>query len=248
MRVLILFCFISSFSLMSQVELKPIVSLSNTNSFYVFHKSFKTDYIERSFLGVNTKLGMNLSMRKGEFNFFGNYQLSGSFIPSDFFGNLFNKKFFKYRSHFVGVGISYYFFKKNKRFAPYVSFVISSEVSTNSKLAFLNDAYGFRDYPLLSNGYPSPNTDYWSYFYISTPFISSFTGGYAFEINKDFNIRLGVGYGLRKMETKYLEWEENEDVNEKLKTISSENHYFHMLDVQLGLSYSFSFKNKAKPQ
>lgn len=244
MRVLILFCFISSFSLMSQVELKPIVSLSNTNSFYVFHKSFKTDYIERSFLGVNTKLGMNLSMRKGEFNFFGNYQLSGSFIPSDFFGNLFNKNFFKYRSHFVGVGISYYFFKKNKRFAPYVSFVISSEVSTNSKLAFLNDAYGFRDYPLLSNGYPSPNTSYWSYFYISTPLICSITGGFSFRIGENVDINFGVGYGLRKMRTKYAEWKEDEDVYSKLKESSIRTNYFHMLDVQLGLTYSFSFKPK----
>jgi hypothetical protein len=233
---------------MSQVELKPVVSISNTNSFYVNHKTFKTDYIERSFLGVNTKLGMNLSMRKGEFNFFGNYQLSGNFIPSDFFGNFLNKKFFKYRSHFIGGGISYCFFNKNKRFAPYISFIIANEVSTNSKFAYLNDSFGFRDYPLLDNGYPSPYQDYWSYFYISTPLICSFTGGYAFQINKNFNVKLGVGYGLRKMKTKYAEWKEDEDVYVKLETIRTETHYFHMLEVQLGLSYSFSFKNKSKPQ
>ncbi|RFC54067.1 hypothetical protein [Brumimicrobium aurantiacum] len=246
-ETLILFCFISSLHVLTQVELKPVVSISNTNSFYVFHKSFNTTYIEQSFLGINTSLGMELSTKKSKINFFVNYQLSGNFIPSDFFGSILNKKFFKYRSHFLGGGGAI-IFNRNTRFSPYISFLISSEVSTNSRSAYLNDSYGFRDYPLLLNGYPSPKTEYWSYFYISTPFISSVTGGYTFKINKNFNVNLGVGYGLRIMKTKYAEWKEDEDIYEKLKKVPSETHYFHMLDVQLGLAYSFSFKNKPKPQ
>jgi uncharacterized membrane protein YeaQ/YmgE (transglycosylase-associated protein family) len=74
--------------------------------------------------------------------------------------------------------------------------------------------------------------------------VGALIGGFVFQINKNFNIKLGAGYGLRKMKTKYAEWKEDEDVYVKLETIPTETHYFHMLDVQLGLSYTFSFKNK----
>ena len=245
---LILFCFISSLSLMSQVDLKPVVSISNTNSFYVFHKFFNTDYIEQSFLGVDASLGLELSTKKSKINLFGSYQLSGSSTLNAFLEDLFIGQTFNYRSHFIGGGISYYFLKKDKRFLPYVSLIISGEVSTNSKLAFLNDSFGFREYPLLDTWDPMTNTKYWSYFYVSTPLIGSLTGGCVFRVNKNINIKLGAGYGLRKMKTKYAEWYEEENVYKKLETISTETHYFHMLDVHLGLTYSFSLKNKPKPQ
>lgn len=228
----------------SQLAVKPIISVSSTNSSYV---NLST-YIEHSFFGINVKPGIKLSLNMGELFVSGSYQLSGSYNPNNFF----NEKLFKYRSHFIGGEVSYHIFKNKKRFSPYISIFLASEVSKNSKNTYLNESFGYRDYPFIyesifSPGYP-PKITYWSYFYISTPFIGSLTGGCVFRASKDININLGVGYGLRWMKTKYAEWQKNEDINKKLKTISSKNDYFHLLDVQLGLSYSFPLKKTSKSE
>lgn len=249
---LIVFCFISSLSLRSQVELKPVISISNTNSSYVLREAFNTDYIFQSFYGINSKFGLEYSMNKGSFYAYGIYQYSGSYFRDSFFDYLFDGKLFKNRSHFLGGEIEYQFYNSGKRFRPFISLMLSKEVSTNSEYAYLSEGFAFIFSPMsyesiLTSGYPIKVT-YYSHFYMETPFIGSLTGGFVFRAKDNFSIKLGAGYGLRIMKTKYTEWKEDEDIYEKLKKVPSETHYFHMLDVQLGLAYSFSFKNKSKPQ
>lgn len=157
------------------------------------------------------------------------------------------------RNHFLGATLRYIFKERSKRFRPFIQFSIRSEIGTNYKNGYLMDEEFIpRFNPVIVYHTPPANQkpydiDYlYSHFYHSTPFIGSFLFGYNLKVIENLHLNLALGYGFRIMKIKYAEWTENEDVYEKLRTIPTTNNLSQMIDLQLGLTYAFSFKKKSE--
>lgn len=151
------------------------------------------------------------------------------------------------RSHFVGLSLKYTFNKGKEVVKPFISIQVLTEVGSNFENGYL--IYGSFIPSQTKSGqqsYGSGNILLASNFYNSTPLISRALGGINIEFSKHISLNLAVGYAYRMMKVKYAEWKEGEDVYEKLETIPTENISSHFLDVQLGLSYTFSRRNKPK--
>jgi hypothetical protein len=155
------------------------------------------------------------------------------------------------RSHLIGASLKYIFRERNKKVRPFLKIAVLSEVYSNYK----NGLLVFNEYipkvePSFSYIDPTPAGEdpavdyYYSHFYYSTPLVSSFLGGVDIKLIKNLDLNIALGYDFRIMKVKYAEWTENEDVYEILRTIPTTNNLSQMIDVQLGLTYTFSFKKK----
>ncbi|PKR81844.1 hypothetical protein CW751_00455 [Brumimicrobium salinarum] len=155
------------------------------------------------------------------------------------------------RIHLIGASSKYIFREHNKKVRPFLKIAVLSEVYSNYK----NGLLVFNEYfpkvePSFSYIDPTPGGEdpavdyYYSHFYYSTPLVINFLGGVDIKLIKNLNLNIALGYDFRIMKVKYAEWKENDNVYDKLKTIPNENINSHMLDVQLGLTYAFSFKKK----
>ncbi|RFC53091.1 hypothetical protein [Brumimicrobium aurantiacum] len=222
----------------SQVKVKPVLNIHGASEVLCLNSYSRNEIDDTALrlLGLNLNPGIQLQTNSGTFGMLFNYQYS-------VFTNLYD--FTRYRNHMIGGVIQYSLYSEIKRFRPYFSIEVKSEIATNSKNAYMDDYYVPHSLTYSSDfNHDGSYVFYKSRIYQSTPLVSSLIMGGDFRIIENLHLKFGFGYKLRLMKTKYAEWELGEDVNEKLKTTPNENHYFHMLDVQLGLSYSFTFKPK----
>lgn len=239
----------------SQVTIKPSVGIyqSGTFPFSMVVNEFLNvkETIDDAFISSTLKAGIELDLKTGSIDILGIFKHSGTVRYGSLFSHIYDKN-----NQFLGGAIKYkYNLKKIKRPFYLFTFISSlANISTNYQNTYLNEGYGTTNsIPLIFYTSSEPSSglkkDYASWFYCSTPFTLNLSFGIDFQLIKGLFISLSAGYEYRYMRTKYAEWGEGEDVNEKLRTISSTKHYFHMLDVQLGLSYTFNFhKDSPQPQ
>lgn len=242
--ILLIFCLYSITGL-SQIRINPSIEIFNSYSFINLNylSSTDKDATLTNFYSFGLGIGVQLQMQSSDLKIYSTYQVTGM---DEFFDP------FKYRSQFLGGLVEYCFNNQSKRFRPYLSLLVTSEVATNSENIYLQDDYTFHSFPYEtiysygSHGGPPYLTTFFSDVYISTPFVGSLTAGCDLRIMKNLQLNLGLGYSLRIIKTKYAEWGEEDDVNVILKSKTAENHYFHMLNVELGFSYIFSFHKNSK--
>lgn len=228
--LILFFCFSKTIGI-SQVKIKPVIDVHGALEVLCLPVFSNTDL---RVLGLNLNPGIQSQTNSGTFSVLFNYQYSAL---SDLY------HFSHYRNHMIGGILQFSLYNEIKRFRPYFSITVKSEIATNATNAFVNDYYVPKLVTYSSDFTPDGSYIYYtSKFYQSTPLVSSLIAGCDFRVIENLNLKLGFGYKLRIMKTKTAGWDKYEDVYEKLKTISSESHYFHMLDVQLGLSYSFPLK------
>ena len=74
--------------------------------------------------------------------------------------------------------------------------------------------------------------------------------GVDFQLIRNLNLTVELGYGFRVMKIRYKKWGANQqepasDLSDKysLKDVN----FLHCIDFELGISYAFSFKKKEKP-
>lgn len=226
----------------SQMKIKPVIGVYGTSEVFCLNILGKEedDATDLRLLGLDLNPGIKLQTNSSTFSVLFTYQYNA-------FSDLYY--FSQYQNHMVGGEIQLSLLNESKRFRPYFSVAVNSEIATNTKNAYVNDYY-VPEPVAYSHDFASDGfyIYYDSRFYQSTPIVASIITGCNFRIKEELHIKLGFGYKFRTMETKYAGWEQDENVYEKLKTIPSEKHYFHMLNAQLGLTYTFSLKNKPKPQ
>ncbi len=250
--LIILIC-VFSCVLFSQTETRIFIDLAGNNSSnVVFGKGFSTlklgitSGVQLDFNSVSETIGISYQ-RENNFEF----EKYGYVSPN-----------FTYKSNFLGISNNLLFLSPKKRFRPLVKINILTEIKSNYKGGFLWDndrgnLLTLENYNITPSSQkittsPSPNNPaghyYTSNFYHSTPFVGSLLVGCDIRLVKNLHLNLSLGYGLRVMKTQNTQWINGEDVSQKLKTSPIETHYFHMLDCQFGLNYTFSFKKKQKTE
>ena len=260
MRNLLILILLSYSSLtLSQEKIQLVTGLSGS-----FSKEVLSNYNSQEYGGIGFDFGARFHQKKSDLDISIVYQFSSNMFydyafdsinnqgkPVDSDGNSINAYKSLLRSHFVGGTLKYIFREREKRFRPFIKISALTEISTNYKNGYLMDYELIpKEEPSKYSYYTSPGykVSYYSYLYQSTPFVGSFQIGCDIRLIKDLHLNLSLGYGLRYMKTKYVEWKENEDFHEKLNSIPIEKHISNMLDIQLGLSYAFSFHKKEKAQ
>jgi hypothetical protein len=262
MRGLILILLvINTFVVFSQEKLQLVTGFSGS-----FEKEVLSNSASQLYGGIGLDAGVRFNRNKGSLDVLLNYQFSSNVTyrypydsisidnqKTEHYDAAGNRIRFPYRSllrsHFVGLSLKYNFKKERKIVNPFISIQVLTEVGSNFKDGFLiygsfipsqtktgQQSSGFGDIFLASN------------FYNSTPLVGSALGGVNIEFCQNTSLNIAVGYAYRMMKVKYAEWKEDEDVYKKLQSIPTENVFSHFLDVQLGFTYVFSFKNKPKPQ
>ncbi|MCO5268472.1 MAG: hypothetical protein M9897_06225 [Brumimicrobium sp.] len=239
-RVLILFIFIFLCNnLKAQVEVRPMVGVSEQFSMYNIITTLITDKIEEPIPRLQTfkKVGVLISTKKV------NHLISGIYgfelIPGDW----------KYLSHLLGISYGTRF-QKDKKFGFILSINGYSQIHNNYHLTFMRNEYDGsfiikpQSYKLNLGSHGGPYiTHYYSHFYISTPFVGGVLAGVDYKVFDGFHINLSVGFGMRIMKTKYAEWNEGDDYYKKLETTPEKTHYLSTMDFELGVSYAIPMKS-----
>ncbi|MBW7868711.1 MAG: hypothetical protein H3C31_10335 [Brumimicrobium sp.] len=157
---------------------------------------------------------------------------------------------YTFQSHLLGIAYEFQLLNKDKKVRPFARFNILTEVGSNYKNGFM---LGYNPYPTYShtpqfNGSHGSISGYInsSGFYVSTPLLTTLSVGVDFKIVEEFHINIGLGSGIQAMKYKYLKWNDGEDYKEKLKTIPEELKFFHIINANIGLSYSIPIKSNRK--
>lgn len=157
-----------------------------------------------------------------------------------------------YKGHYIGVALEKYFLNDERRFRPCFKASFMSEVLSNRKEGFLRDAsFATSDSHTSYKVYHGKSTYYTfnsSSFYYSTPFFGTASLGFDVRLIKDLHLSFSLGYGLQIMRYKYLEWKNDADYRELLKSSPMKSKMLHYVNAELGLRYEFSFKKESKPQ
>jgi len=239
-----LFSLLFSFLSFSQEKIQLVTGFSGS-----FSKEIRSNTSSQIFGGLDLDLGVKLSNKKsGELFFCLTYGFSSNFMSYNTYGGVYDEDLYTYkinslqRNHFLGVSLKYLFLNIEAKYRPFIDIKILSEISSNYKngrlmennLIPMNHPYGTGQFP----------TPFYSTLYHSTPFVGSAVLGCDFRLIESLHLNLGIGYGFRIMKTKYASWYENEDLNVVAQDKPTKNIRSHMIDLQLGLTYAFSLKNK----
>ena len=236
MKSLTLFLFSLLFSLLSfsqENKTKMSVQLSNGSFTRIF------DNYSNHYNLTKIDFGLNFQRPKGDFYFYATYGYKTNIISSE--DKALGNTQFAYKSHMIGGSFAYHLLSNQKKVRPYLGLCILSEVATNYKDGFMSRMnYGIINYYTYLTVYPY--NSYNSNFYQSTPLLGTISLGCDFRLSKDVRLNFSMGYSLRKMKYKYLEWYDGDNYREMLKNVPVESKMFHHINAQLGLNYSFSLK------
>ncbi|MBN9293184.1 MAG: hypothetical protein J0G96_04305 [Flavobacteriia bacterium] len=209
----------------SQKNINLMIGISNTYSLNIM-PTFN------SYSGTNISVGSQIETKKGNFNILGTYQFSGNYSRGTVFS---------LQSHLLGIIFQYRILSNKRRFSPFFEIKGLTEVGTNYKNGYMSIDYWF---PSI---YPEEFSKwvYSSRFYVGTPFVGNLLLGCDIRLTGGLHLNISAGYGLRVMQTRYADWlydpvPPKEEIYKK--PVKTRN--FQMLDVQLGISYAFSFKKK----
>lgn len=257
-KSILFFCLTLLFSYngLSQKREKYKLNVKSDFGYSIFNpleNIFKVPSSYDSYNYLELKMGINLPLNKSALNINVSYRLER--ISYGIFWNSHT-----YHSHNLGIELDY-LFNKDRWISPLLSMQFLTQIHASYKLQFItNSLSDTPDSYIETNDYYENQTKYYSKFYIGSPFISNILGGVAFRPFKGFHINLSAGFGFRVIRTKYAEWSSGvwkdkeptweEEMPNKEKLLSDKpirNHFFMMLNFQLGISYNFSFhKNSTK--
>ncbi len=224
MRILIISFFLFSSAIgVAQTE---EVNLAIQTSYSLYVSSNRSKNYGNSYNSVKGDLGINFKIKKTDLYFYLTYDFN--WIA-------------KYEGHYLGISFEQHFRSKKSSFRTYYGITILSEVNSNHNNGFITDSsFKIRDHFLTSKGY-YPNYYNSSGFYYGTPLFSAFSIGVDFRLLRGLYISLELGYGLKLIRYKYLEWKDYEDYHELLKDIPMKSKMLHYVNAELGLRYEFSF-------
>ncbi|PKR81841.1 hypothetical protein CW751_00440 [Brumimicrobium salinarum] len=234
MKTLALFIFSVLCSLLSfsqENETKMSAQLSNSTFSRVFtntHDLYNLTKID---------LGINFQRAKGDFYLFVTYGLNTNLLLSS--QKSAGLTVFSYKSHMFGGSFEYHLLSIQRKVRPYFGMSILSELATNYKDGFMTpNSFYIINKPLnsMTNSYLFNISN----FYQSTPFLGTLSLGCDFRLSKVVRLNFSMGYSLRKMKYKYLEWYDGDNYREMLKNVPVESKMFHFINAQLGLNYTFS--------
>ena len=199
--------------------------------------------------------GWSKDVQKGTLSIEGIYCFNANYGNEnhDFFG-FDQSPSFSFKTHNFGIAVKYTFLNSDKyRFRPFAELMGYAPIIDKNKHRFFSESFFATPAPVETLGsYGSPTYEFYSNFYESTPFVGSALLGCDFRIVQHLHATVGIGYGIRVMKTKYIEWHEWEDevgttdLEKLLKTAPVTTHIFHLLDVQVGIYYGIGFGKKGK--
>lgn len=225
--VFLLTLFISFCSFCQENKLQVIVGITN-----VFSREESYNVYLRK--GIYT--GGRWKLKSGIIGIYGMYQFTNyNSRPS------FN---FDFQSHLLGGAVEYRILNANKRISPFISISLLSEISTNYKYKYLNIDHWYPMSEPFETTTSNPTKEYYyARFYESIPFYTSFLVGCDVILSKNLGVNLGAGYGLTQMNTKWNYWGGAKELSkEQIEALSINTDWFDMLDIKLGVTYTFSVK------
>lgn len=249
--LVILFNFTFNFA---QREIQPELGFSGTTALFGYfmgrYHDISSGVIDRritnsknGYIGFNTRVGARIQMNDKSLLLAGQYQWIST--QDDF-----NRKEI-FTSNLLGINAEFRFFDKNK-VRLFLNAQILSEIYSAYKGKYLqeNTYRPISQYPF--SPYTNQTTQtFRTNVYQGTPLIGNFSIGANAKIINQLSLNFSVGYGLRilKSQEAILTYVESISLTEPTSTylMRKPNHLmFHMLNVELGLSYAFSTSKKDK--
>ncbi|RFC53093.1 hypothetical protein [Brumimicrobium aurantiacum] len=219
----------------TQLKIKPVIQL---------FQSLHSKIITESTVGV----GFNIPFNTGGVSLLFQYQYGGNW-KSSVKHQIVDMYTLDY--HLLGGEIKYRLFDQSSFYSPTLSIALSTEIHSNYKGGYLDShgilerGYSFRPTNVAQDGElggPTVGNNKWySYYYISTPLISSFSIGNEFRVIEGLYVNLDIGISFRSIKVGYKEWHKSDPEPEpNYIPISTENDRIMMFDLELGLRYVFS--------
>lgn len=216
---------IVSFQIKSQVRVKGLIGFESRYEFEPFGNTNLFSSLPEIGCEINSSLRLSLG-----------YKYSLNVFGSSFY----TRKRPNYQ--FLLLKTSYLFNKSERRFSPILSMDFGTQIFSNYKYGFLDvDRYYPFDALYGTDQYPGTFVKS-SNFYCSTPFLGSVNGGISIKLFPDLDLNILAGYSLRVIRFKYLKNLELENYQSRLEKAQDQTHISHMLNIQLGLTYTFAFK------
>lgn len=216
-----------------QNQPKVFVDLSNMIS----HRAYRTNYNV-----TNLSIGTRFVLKNNSIDISGVYRFSGNISRS-------GATKFQFKSHLLGGMISYNLWHEDRRFRPFVSVALFTEIATN-----------YIDGPLEQNfhlpiryfsGYSEA---YSADFYQGTPIAGNLLFGFNFRVISTLYVNAAFGVGMERVKTKFAEWynmeysEWNNDPNLIIEAMlagkPTKVRTGYSYNLKFGVKYVFSFKKK----
>jgi len=201
-------------------------------------------------------LGVNLPLTKGNISFLLQYKYGGNWETTDL--KYQKVEMYSLDYHLIGGEIKYRVLDQFKLYSPTIHISLSTDIASGYRGGYLQSIGVFKNERFYSfepsnspqtGGLISPNQNY-AYYYISTPLIASLMIGNEFKIIENLHVSLGLGFSIRSVKVGYKEWYNSQpEPKPDLKSPSalSNTDKIKMLDLKLGLSYTFPFKKISQP-
>ncbi len=139
-------------------------------------------------------------------------------------------------------------FLNNTVIRPLLALSITSEIATNYKGKYLHDLY----YDPANYYVNTHKIEYvTANLYLGTPLVIHSFLGFNLNASKKVSLNFLIGYGCRVLKGRKVlhTFDPNFSKSKPIKTEVTGKVFsapFHMIDLQFGLSYTFSFKKKDK--
>lgn len=204
-----------------QTKFKGIIGVEGRYTFEPFGNNEFPSFSCELGLGINEQLRVSLSYKQSTSLSLGFYTRESP----------------KYHSLYFKT--SYLFNKKNKRLSPILSLDFGTQIFSNYKHGFL-DVEDFHPQDALYGTDYHPGTFVnESNFYYSTPFFGSLNGGITIRVFSELYLNILAGYTFRMLNYKYLNDLELDNYQLRVLSAPIRTHYFHLLNAQFGLIYTF---------
>ncbi|RYM33875.1 hypothetical protein ERX46_07890 [Brumimicrobium glaciale] len=219
-----------SISSFAQSQTKMIIEINKSISKEIF-----TDDSDQLYRSFNLAVGPQFEKQWGSIEIKASYIMSTADWPNNFI---------QFQSHFLGGAIKYVIMNKDKRFRPFIEINLFTEIATNYKDGYLRLYQLTPTDKAYDNNYNNYNGGYSSNFYDSTPFLGKYLVGMDVRLSRNLNLGVAVGFTKRKMLYRTKSWNSNnaDKVFDDLNNYPTIESRPNMLELQLGLKYSFGFK------
>lgn len=231
----------------AQMEINPTISIAETVSLGGFYNTTLTgDYnptslsskyssTDRSFSTTSIAMGVRLRTKIVDWKIAVENQLL----------KMRGKEKITFASYLLGLNFECRFLN-DKIIRPLLTLSITSELATNYKGNYLQNL----DYTPI---YYDVSTHTTANLYLGTPFVIHSFLGFNLNASKKISLNFLIGYGCRVLKSRkaFLIIDPNFSTSKPIKSeITGEifSAPFHMIDLQFGLSYTFSFKKKQKTE
>lgn len=155
-----------------------------------------------------------------------------------------NTPSYTFKSHLIGVNFNYNFWLIEQKMRPFIGIGFYSELVSNYK-----DGLLMAQSHKPTNRYSKRGERLSARWYKGTPLVGNFFFGFNTRLIPSLYLKTAFGIGYERVRSKSLSWIDGEIENpleEADKQPMKVNEVFSW-NLQVGLRYEFSFKNKPKP-